>query len=280
MNHITSKDNIRLFFREHVADPDGIFVILVHGFAEHSGRYQHVIDALLKAHFNVAAFDLRGHGRSEGMRGFIKSFADYLADLHAVVSFVKKKHKCSKVFLMAHSMGGLVALNYASQHQEDLYGLILSSPLCKIKIEIPKIKKIVGDVMSKVFPAFCLPSTIMPTDLTHDKKCIRVYNKDKLIVRHVTARWFTEINKTCDQALFLAPRLTLSLLLQLSNDDKIVDYEQTLKWYENCHAPDKTKLVYDGFFHEIYNEVEKNLPIHDAIVWLQHQSQNYQRDAA
>jgi lysophospholipase len=104
--------------------------------------------------------------------------------------------------------------------------------------------------------------------LTHDLKQVARYEEDPLIFHHVAARWFTEIQKAYEEAIHIAPHLKIPLLLQLSNSDRIVDAQQSLLWYQKCTMLDRKQLIYDGFFHEIYNETECERPIKDAINWL------------
>lgn len=265
---IESRDGCQLFFRERHVEQAVSTVVLVHGFAEHSGRYGHVMDALEKAQINVVACDLRGHGKSPGKRGHIDSFSQYIDDVKATVDFAKQKYKVKKVALMAHSMGALVATHYAEQYQQNLCALVLSSPLFGIRGDVPKWKRLVGHLMSKYYPSFSLSSAIQGCDLSHDSKQVARYDQDPLIFHHVAARWFTEVQKAYEEAKHIAPHLKIPLLLQLSNTDRIVDDQQSLLWYKKCSMLDRTQLVYDGFFHEIYNETECERPIKDAVNWL------------
>jgi alpha-beta hydrolase superfamily lysophospholipase len=224
--------------------------------------------ALSAARFSVVAIDLRGHGYSEGKRGYIDSMQQYLDDVDAAVEHAKAEFGFDRVILLAHSMGALVATHYANAYQSKLLGLALSCPLMGIKVKVPLWKAKLGEVMSTYMPSFKLASTIDAADLTHDVKKADVYRQDSLIFHHVTARWFSEILKSQEESLHFAPALKLPLLLQLSDPDKIVDSEQSKVWYDLCKMKDKTQLIYKGFFHEIYNETERQKPISDMVDWL------------
>ena len=265
---IESRDGYQLFFRERMVESAASTVVLIHGFAEHSGRYGHVMDALEAAQINVLACDLRGHGKSQGKRGYIDSFSQYIDDVKAAVDFAKKKYKVKKIALMAHSMGALIATHYAAQYEQNLCALVLSSPLFGIRGDVPKWKTVTGRLMSRYYPSFSLANSIRGCDLTHDVKLASSYDQDPLIIHHVAARWFTEVQKAYEEARHIPPHLKIPLLLQLSNMDRIVDDQQSVQWYQKCAMPDKKKLIYDGFFHEIYNEIECARPIADAVNWL------------
>ena len=265
---ISSQDGTSIFFREALVPNCTQAVVLVHGFAEHSGRYEHVMAALNDASISVMAIDLRGHGRSGGVQGHMESVDQYVEDIHTAVTVLKEKSQRSKIILMAHSMGGMVASHYAVTHPKELAGLVMSSPLMGIKVHIPTWKWVVGEVMANIKPFFQLKSTIDANDLTHDKAIVALYQKDDLNFHFVKAKWFSQIQTAIAEAQGFASRIQTPLLLQLSDPDRIVDAEKSREWFQKCQMPDRKQLVYSGFFHEIYNELEREKPIRDAIQWI------------
>lgn len=265
---VKSSDGLDLFVREHMGNKSKPYVLIVHGFSEHSGRYKHVIENFNKSGFNVLAFDFRGHGKSAGIRGYVDEFSQYISDLHAVVQYVQNKHGIDKVFVVAHSMGGLVATYYAHQFAQNLYGLILSSPLYAVKVQVPKWKELLSLLTSKYIPKFSMPNEMGSENLTHDKSYLADYDKDELILHLVRARWYTEIKTACLEGQKIVADVKIPLLMQLSNDDKIVDYEVSLRCFEKNASTDKSLIIYDGFYHEIYNETDRQRPINDVLEWL------------
>jgi lysophospholipase len=265
---IKSHDGTAIFYYEAFV-PNAIqTVVLVHGFAEHAGRYCHVTEALNQASISVLAIDLRGHGQSGGEQGHMDSIDQYVEDVHAGVKFAKQQTGAAKVILMAHSMGGLVASHYAMAHPKELAGLILSSPLMGIKVAIPAWKKIVGELMATFHPLFRLKSTINADDLTHDKAMADIYRNDSRIFHFVRARFFSQLQMAIEEAQGFAPKIQIPLLMQLSDPDHIVDGEKSRRWFEKCQMADRKEIVYGGFFHEIYNELDRNRPIRDATEWI------------
>lgn len=264
---LSSPDGTRLFYRALVTNMPKMPVVVTHGFAEHSGRYEEVMESLAKAGFAPLAFDLRGHGKSDGKRGYINRFEEYLEDLEAVAAFARTRYNSRCIISLGHSMGGLIAARHALAHPKSVQGLILSSPLFGIRVHVPGWKKQLGHVMSRLLPAFSMPNDIDAGNLTHDKAKADMYRSDPLIFRHVCARWFDEILRVTF-ASSSDRRVDMPLLLQLSEDDRIVSCDQSRAWFDQLEGTDKTLRVYDGFFHEIYNERERARPIGDFVSWL------------
>lgn len=266
--NFNSFDGTKLFYRASNAKKGAIPVVLTHGFAEHSGRYSEIMQELMSHGYAPFAFDLRGHGRSDGKRGYINNFSDYVQDLKAAVETARERYKADKVILLAHSMGGLIAPNYAVLEPDRVLGLVLSSPLVGINVEVKGWKKALGLLMSKCWPSFAMANQIDSNLLTHDKAKAQAYSADPLIFQHVRAKWFVEILKTTANSVEVSRRLQHPFLLQVADDDHIVSYPKSCEWYEANTSPDKNLIVYKGFFHEIFNEVERAKPISDFLSFM------------
>lgn len=268
-HEILSKDGLKLFSTSHPAKKAQASIVLVHGFAEHSGRYSHVIAALNAAGFDVLSIDFRGHGLSEGKRGYIDFFAQYIDDLDAAVAYAKDLFSVQKVYICAHSMGALVATFYTAAFKQNVAGLIASSPFFGIKITVPAHKKFVGEIMSKLVPTFTLSASINGSEVSNDKKMAELYDSDPMIFSIVRARWFTEIARAQSMLGELLSTFSTPLLFQVAGTDLIANSANAIAWFNKCKSADKELIIYDGFYHEIYNEIERARPIKDMINWLQ-----------
>lgn len=263
-----NRDGIQLFYRlSPVSEPQGS-VLIIHGFAEHSQRYGHVIQELNNAGFSTAAIDLRGHGSSEGSRGFVGSFSEYLEDVETGCQIVADHLGDAPLFILGHSMGGLVVANYAAENPEGLAGIILSAPAMAFAVQVPGWKRALGEVMSKYMPHFSIPAGVQPQYLSHDTEIVAAYEKDPMVFGSARARWYTETLAAQQLALEASPFMNIPLLIQVGGDDRIVDSPTGVAFYERYQGEDKTLHVYEGFYHEIYNETKREKPLSDLKIWL------------
>ena len=156
-------------------------VVIVHGIGEHSGRYAHVAAHLLLHDYAVYAFDLRGHGRSEGHpRVYVASFDEYVSDLDCFLADVRKEHR-GPLFLLGHSMGGGIAALYVIERGTDgLAGLVLSSAALQIPADLSPLLQKAAGVLSRFLPK--LPLTKLDTaNLSRDPAVVRAYEEDPLV---------------------------------------------------------------------------------------------------
>jgi acylglycerol lipase len=240
----------------------------VHGAAEYSGRYAHVGGHFANEAIAFYALDHRGHGLSEGIRGHIDRFDDYVEDLDVFVDMVKNREKGKKVFLLGHSLGGTISITYAMKYPKKIDGLILSSPGLKPAVEVPpEFAKTVME-FSKSNPSQEIPNEVDPYALSHDKDVCEKYSKDPLVFKTVTARFAAEFLATTKKLMESAGKLRVPTLLMVGGDDKLVDPEGSKEFAKRVTLKDFEIKVYDGFYHELFNEIGKEKVFHDVDAWL------------
>ena len=195
-SHLESSDGTRLHMVYDAPAQPSAYVMMVHGFGEHCGRYEAFAQALVENGFGVLRFDYRGHGRSDGRRGHVYEFADYLRDFNAARDHVIEQNKNdAPLFVLAHSYGGLISLHALARDPGGVSGVVFSSPFFGFAIKVPAWKAAAGNMLSRYVPAFSMPTDIDPKDVSHDPEVVKAYGTDPLIGRVATSRWFTETKK-------------------------------------------------------------------------------------
>jgi alpha-beta hydrolase superfamily lysophospholipase len=239
-------------------------VLLTHGFGEHRLRYSHVIDAWLKRGLLVLAYDLRGHGASEGRRGHVEHFSDYVDDGSALLDELERLPGAwggAPSVVFGHSLGGLISIHLALRHPSRIRLLALSSPFLGLAMQVPTLKLAVGRAMSRYAPKFSLPSGISPTILTHDENIVRRTADDPLCVRTVSARWFTETSAAQEAALAHAAELCAPIFCLSAGDDRVALPSATRAFSLRVGSQAKVFRELPGQYHEILNELEREATI-------------------
>jgi acylglycerol lipase len=243
-------------------------LVIAHGIGEHGGRYTHVADYFIKRDLAVWAYDLRGHGKSDGKRGHIDNFDDYLADLGQMIRIAKDHSPGVNTFLLGHSLGGLIATFYAEKHSGELDGLIASGPALREKMKISPVKAFMARTLSSIMPSFSTYTGLDPNLLSHDQEVVKKYVEDPLVHKVATARWFTEYRRAQEETMRLADKLTLPCLIIQGGADGIIDPTVARELYSRIKSSDKTLKIYDGFYHESLNELGKESVLGDISAWL------------
>ena len=181
----------RLYWRawKPAMGPARALIVLAHGYAEHIGRYEHVAAYFVARGYAFYAFDQVGHGKSEGKRGHVNAFADYLADLKRFIAFAQEREPGQPTFLLGHSMGGLVSLAFGERQPAELRGIIVSAPALRLAMPVPAWKLGLGKALSGVVPSLALANGIPSEFLTHDPAISGAYaQRDPLVFKTATAR--------------------------------------------------------------------------------------------
>ena len=242
-------------------------LLVCHGLGEHSGRYAGVADALTADGWAVYGPDHRGHGLSGGRRVHIDDYADFLADFDTFRRAVVARHPGVPVFLLGHSLGGQIALAYALDHQDALRGLVLSAPALASNA-LPKRVVPLMRALARVAPTL-RPAGIDTTKISKDPAVVARYQADPLVFHgRPTLGLSSAIFAQFDVLPERARELTLPLLLQHGTLDELTDIEGTRKLAATNGSPDQTVRYYDGLWHEIYNEPERDKPLGDLREWL------------
>ena len=243
-------------------------VVIIHGYAEHSGRYAHVAEYLINHGYAVETFDLRSHGKSDGKKTFIRSFDEFLSDVDVFLKRVKERHPNKNLFLLGHSMGGLIASLFVVTRQPELRGLILSGAAVKISDDISPLLVKLSSIIGKILPK--LPTIKLDgTAISRDPEIVKKYDNDPLNYRGgIPARTGAELNRATKMIQQQMEAIKLPLLIVHGTADRLADPEGSRQLYERAESKDKTLKLYDGFYHEVMNEPEKEQVLADIVGWI------------
>lgn len=263
-------DGLQLYAEHH--PPDGAprgGALVVHGYADHCGRYAEVCRELAAAGFYALAFDYRGHGRAGGPRGHCDRFDEYLGDLDRAHALLRAEVGDRPTVLVAHSHGGLIGLRALTDPARPVRfsAAVLSSPFLGIAMKVNPVKVVLGRVMSRVYPTLAMPNGIVIEHLTHDAAILEATRKDALRHGVATARWFTEMVAAQEFVHEHAGRLPLPTLWLVAGGDRVVDAQATRQVYDRAGG-DKHLEWYDGFYHEVFNEVGRERVFARLKDWL------------
>lgn len=247
--------------------PPRALVVLVHGMGEHCGRYDHVADALLARGFGVAAHDHRGHGRSGGRRAYIDRMANLVADIGIAVDCARAAVPGVPVVMVGHSMGGLSAALWALDNQDRLDGLVLSGPLAAMD-EANAVTKAIARGLSAAVPTLGMVA-VDSSALSHDPTVGEDYAADPLVHSgKLPARTAAELMRAVDELQDRAQQLRLPVLIMHGEQDALAPPEGSRRLYEHASSVDKDRIVYEGMYHEIFNEVDRARVLGELTDWI------------
>ena len=246
-----------------------MILLVVHGLAEHSGRYSNLVDYFVPKGYAIFGLDLRGHGKSEGLRGYVDKFSDYLDDLNIFLDLVRSEHANTKIFLVGHSVGGTIATTYAINHQRELAGLILSAPTLKVGSSVSRFDIMMARVLSALLPKIGI-AVIDASAISRDKAVVNAYVNDPLVYRgKIRARLGSELVSMIEKKLPpQMPGINLPILIMHATADRLSNPEGSTILYRLVDSKDKTLKHYEGLYHEIFNEPEHRQVLSDVEAWL------------
>ena len=259
----------RLFCQSWIATENPVCaLILVHGFGEHSGRYPYFVERLCAANIAVFAFDLRGHGQSDGRRGHMNSMAEYRGDVAAFVARVESQLPNIPKFIFGHSMGSLVVLDYVLRHPEGLAGTIISG--CGLEPAGVATAPVVflARTLSVIWPVFPLRLPVDAAGLTRDKTEIEAYINDPLVHNTGSTRWANELLNAIDWIKKHPQDLQLPILMVHGEADGINLPSGSHNFISSVIFPDKELISYPDCFHELHNDLDKEEVLSDITRWL------------
>ncbi len=264
-------DSTTLFYRKFLPEKERFRVVVSHGLGEHSGRYTHVVDTLCPMGASVWISDHRGHGQSQGNRGHVNDFNDYVQDLNILIDLAKTgRSENQPLLLLGHSMGGLIALSLARQYPRHVDGLIISSPLLGVPKPPPAVLVAIARTMSMIWPTLSLDNKLDPARISHDSAAVKAYIGDEWVHSRISARWFARCMSEIQATGSSADAIQNPILMQVAGNDHLVSAPASLAYFDALTVADKTLCHYKTLYHEIYNESlpEREKVLEDLKQWV------------
>ena len=253
-----SNNGFGLHFRSWEAPEPKADVVLVHGYSEHCGRYGHVADYLNNRGYSMRSLDFPGHGHSPGLRGYADRMDDYVEAIHALIQETKAVSGRTKVFLLGHSMGGLIAALVGLKYQQDLAGIVLTAPALKVDHLASPFVIAMGKLLSQYTPRLGVAPPVDPSWISRDPAVVESYRTDPLIYRgKIRARPGYEIILGSRYFSANASHLTLPLLVLQGGADRVIPRSGVDLVFPTIGSKDKTIHIFPDFYHEILQEPEK-----------------------
>lgn len=246
--------------------PQGTLVV-VHGFGEHSGRYRFLVEWMLDKGYTVYGFDLRGHGRSPGKRGHINAWADLREDVRRFLRLVEAKESPGPLYLMGHSLGGLIVLECALRGLLGLRGVVASAPALG-RASMKGWLVYLAKFMSVVWPSFSIQVEVDASALSRDPEVVKAYKDDPLVHRRASARFGAEMFQAQSWTMAHAKEFPFPLLMLQGGADNLAPIQATRTFYGRVLLRDKELRVYRNGYHELHNDIHKEQVMEDLCEWM------------
>jgi alpha-beta hydrolase superfamily lysophospholipase len=252
-------------------------LVIVHGFSAHVGNYRHVAAACARAGLGTTLFDCRGHGRSQGRRGHVDRFADFVADLDLVMARARVVWPAMPLSLVGHSHGALVSLAYlleagprSGRLTHPAQGLVRSlglvAPFFGLRLQVPAVKRALAKPLGRLWPTLAMGNGVKGSEISRSPEVQTGFYTDPLIHHVASPRWFNEVRATQAWALEAARDLKTPTLILMAGEDRLVSNEATLG-FAQAAGPIVAVKRYDKLFHELFLEPERDQVIDDLIRW-------------
>lgn len=260
--------NDKLFYQSWTPDAPRAVAVLAHGYAEHLGRYDHVAERLAKEGIAVVAIDHWGHGRSDGVRGFVPQFSVFLDGMTSLLTHVKRTFPNLPRILIGHSMGGLIAVAHLLEAQSEYAGAILSGPAVKPAEPPSIVTRVVGNLLSLLAPR----AGILQLDsgaISRDPAVVAAYRDDPLVhTGKMSARLATEMLAAMTMVQNRAAEIKLPILIVHGGEDRLASPKGARELFEKLGSQDKEFHDFLGLYHEVFNEPERDEVLSLTCSWI------------
>ena len=268
--HVTATDGTRIFYRATVPEKPRGAVIILHGYAEHSGRYAHVMEHLSADGYGVFAPDHRGHGQTADLLGYIADFDAIVSDVLLIRSLARARCGDCPTFLLGHSMGGLITLLHTQRYPTGLNGIITSAAAIAVPPDIPKLVIKLSHFLGRIIPKVGIQSFFDADNLTRNRKIQEAVKTDPYFYRgRIRARTGSRILRAINTVLASLSSIEAPALIMHGGSDTLVPPETSDTLHNGIASADKTLKVFPEAYHEIFNEPEADEALALVSGWMQ-----------
>jgi alpha-beta hydrolase superfamily lysophospholipase len=262
----TGRGGVTLFRQAWLPDaPPRATLVNLHGLGDHSALYPMIAERFVPRGIAVKAFDLRGHGRSGGQRAWLRDWRDYRDDLH---TFIEGVRGAEPLFLLGHSLGGLIVLEYALHHPEGLAGVIAAAPAVG-EVGVPPLLMAAGRVLSRIWPRFSMTTGMDLDGLSRVPEAERAVLEDPLFHRVGTARLSTEVPAAIERVQRGAASLAVPVLLLHGTADRMVPPDGTRRLFSRLTLADRRLIEYAGGYHALFADLDAERVLDDVARWIE-----------
>ncbi|NOT13167.1 MAG: alpha/beta hydrolase [Methylococcaceae bacterium] len=266
-----TNDQLGLYYKSTRAEANQATIVFVHGVGEHIGRYTEIFEIFSDQGYNCFGFDQRGFGRSEGERGHINAFSDYVDDLEKFIEDIVCPQSDSVVYLLGHSMGSLVVLSYIGRNARDIQGLLLFS--CPVRLASPfaNVGGLIAELLSVISTKLSVPNFIDPRALSNNLANIQALIADPYAFNKVTIQWVLEFKRARAQITQHARKVSVPVIMHHGEADTIASLKGAKALFEALGSADKIFISYPGLKHELLNHypADRAKVLEQTLAWLQ-----------
>lgn len=266
-------DATPLFRQAWIPPSPNRVLVLVHGLAEHSGRHAALAQWFAQRCFAVHAYDHRGHGRSLGRRGFVRSFSELLDDLECFLVAVKKDHPTLPITLLGHSLGGLVVLTLLCERSPELAQAVVSGPALRVADGVSKLQIELVRQIGLLLPWLPIPNSLNLEDLSRDPEVGRRYREDPLVQKKISIALARAILEQGSCTLRAAAKVQMPILILHGAEDRICSAAASQEFFRTLRIQGSACKTYPGLRHEVFQEPEHEKVYNDVLRWIESQEE-------
>jgi len=268
-SHFRGVEGLGLFRRAWLPAEPRHTLALVHGYAEHSGRYEGFGSWFAARGFAVHAYDHRGHGRSQGRRCHVGAFREYLDDLDGFLEIVRQEHPQIPITLVGHSMGGLVTLAYLVDRRPQVHSAVTSGAGLALGRGISRLRVGAARILRRLLPHLSLGSGLDPNGLSRDPAVVKGYLEDPLVSRSMTTSLAAELLSAVPETAARAAEVSVPLLMLHGDEDPLCPADGSRAFFDEVAVAASDLRLYPRLRHEIFNEPERERVFLDILDWLE-----------